>query len=346
MKRLWLSLMLSVLLAACANIPVDEPPDGKISPLPGPTIDEARALSKAGDWHQAITLLEKTSEQYPEDLWLRSELENLEQAWAVEKRLIEDRILVAEAASVGEKIALLEKLYQAEPNNVLYQSRLLFWRQYYLSREDSLIACGMHHGETHPQLAKLCLQLAVEIQPSAEAEKLLNDVDRRIKNQTLASFSRSEKQTARIEERKEEQTARIEERKEEQTARNKVQEVEQLLAEAQKAIQRGAYADAMAKLDKAAKEDPDNPKVRQLRSETRSILDERINAMVRLGDQLYKEEKLVHAVAVWETALELDPNREEISGKIDRARRVMEKLEAIRSREQSQGTTRQTGLTN
>ncbi len=335
MKRLWLSLMLSALLAACANVPVDEPPDGRISPLPGPAIDEARALSKKGDWHQAITLLEKTSKQYPEDLSLRSELENLKQAWAVKKRLIEDRILVGEAASLGEKIALLEKLYKAEPNNVLYQSRLLFWRQYYQSREDSLIVCGTLHGETHPQLAKLCLQQAVEIQPSAEAEKLLNDVDKRIQNQKLASFSRSAKQTARIKERKQEQTAR-----------NKVQEVEQLLAEAEKAVQRGAYGDAMSKLDKAAREDPDNPEIRQLRSETRAILDERVTTMVRLGDQLYREEKLVHAVAVWEAALELDPNREEISGKIDRARRVMEKLEAIRSREQPGSTGRQTGIKN
>ena len=335
MKRLWLSLMLSALLAACANIPVDEPPDGRISPLPGPAIDEARTLSEKGHWHQAITLLEKTSKQYPEDLWLRSELENLKQAWAVEKRLIEDRMLVAEAASLAEKIALLERLSRAEPNNVLYQSRLLFWRQYYQSREDSLIACGTLHGETHPQLAKLCLQLAVEIQPSAEAEKLLNDVDKRIKNQKLASFSRSEKQTARFMERKQEQTAR-----------NKVLEVEHLLAKAEKAIQRNDFVDAISSLDKAAREDPDNPKVLQLQSETRAILDQRVTTMVRLGDQLYREEKLVHAVAVWEAALELDPDREEISGKIDRARRVMEKLEAIRSREQPGSTSRQTGITN
>jgi hypothetical protein len=335
MKQPWLSLMLTALLAACANIPVDETAENRISWLPGQAIGEAQALSRKGDWHQAITLLEKTTEQYPEDLSLLSELENLKQAWAVEKRLLEDRILVAEAASLGEKTALLEKLYQAEPNNVLYQSRLLFWRQFYQSRENSLIVCGRLHGETHPQLAKLCLQQAIEIQPSAEAEKLLNDVDKRIENQKLASFSRYEKQTARIKERKEEQTAR-----------NKAQEVEQLLAEAEDAIQQGAYGDAMSKLDKAAKADPDNPKVRQLRSETRSILDERVTTMVRLGDQLYREEKLVHAVAVWEAALELDPNREEISGKIDRARRVMEKLEAIRSREQSTSTTRQTGITN
>jgi len=335
MKRFWLSLMLPALLGACANIPVDEPPENKMSWLPGPAIDEARAISKKGDWHQAITLLEKTSEQYPEDLPLRSELEGLKQAWALEKRLIEDRILVTEAASLGEKIALLEKLSRAEPNNVLYQSRLLFWRQYHQSREDSLIVCGTLHGETHPQLAKLCLQQAVEIQPSAETEKLLNDVDKRIKNQKLASFSRSKKQTARIMERNEEQTAR-----------NKVQEVEHLLAEAEKAIQRGAYADAMSKLDKAIEKDPDNPKARQIRSDTQSVLDKRVTTMIRLGDQLYREEKLVHAVAVWEAALELDPNREEISGKIDRARRVMEKLETIRSREQSPNITRRTGNTN
>jgi hypothetical protein len=102
MKRLWLSLMLAALLAACANVPVDEPPDGRISPLPGPAIDEARTLSEKGHWQQAITLLEKTIRQYPEDLRLPSELEDLKQAWALEKRLIEDRILVTETVSLAK----------------------------------------------------------------------------------------------------------------------------------------------------------------------------------------------------------------------------------------------------
>jgi tetratricopeptide (TPR) repeat protein len=324
MKRLWLSLMLAALLAACANVPVDEPPDGRISPLPGPAIDEARTLSEKGHWQQAITLLEKTIRQYPEDLRLPSELEDLKQAWALEKRLIEDRILVTETVSLAEKITLLERLYRAEPNNVLYQSRLAFWRQHYRSREDSLLACGAFHGNTHPRLAKQCVKQAIKIQPSAETAKLLNDVYKRIENRNRASVDRQEVRETRTTKR----------------------ELDHLLEEAEKDIQRGAYGDAISKLDKAAREDPDNPRIRQLRSETRAILDERVTTMVRLGDQLYREEKLVHAVAVWEAALELDPDREEISGKIDRARRVMEKLEAIRSREQPGSTGRQTGITN
>ena len=45
-----------------------------------------------------------------------------------------------------------------------------------------------------------------------------------------------------------------------------------------------------------------------------------VESLVELGDRLYRDEQIGPAVAVWESALELDPDHEEISEKIDRAR--------------------------
>jgi len=311
-KKHCLSAILLLLLNACGNLPVDTPPKGIDPPASNLAIGEAHKLKQKGNWHQAITLLEQASKKYPEDQVLRSELKRLEKAWELEERLLEDRILVAEMTATREKIKILEKLSQGEPDNFLYKTRLLFTRQHANSRADSLVACGRFHGEAHPRLAKLCLEQAMAIKPSEETGELLSGVNDRIRQNKRASVSR----------------------KANRDTQKRKREVTQLLADAEKAIDRGAYVDALSKLDKVIEEDPDNADAQRLLSETQTTLGKHVETLVRIGDQLYREEKIAPAVAIWEAALELDPDQQEVTEKIDRARRVLEKLEAIRSREQ------------
>jgi len=73
--------------------------------------------------------------------------------------------------------------------------------------------------------------------------------------------------------------------------------------------------------------------VRELLDEVQAALSQQVESLVKLGDRLYREEQIGPAIAVWEAALKLDPNEEGISEKIMRARKVMEKLQHIRSRE-------------
>ncbi len=312
MRKRCLGAILFLFLNACGNLPVDAPPEVKDPPTSNLAIGEAHKLKQKGNWHQAITLLEQASEKYPEDQVLRSELKRLEKAWALEERLLEDRILVAETTTIGEQIKLLEKLSLGEPNNVLYGFRLLLLRLQAISGADSLVACGRFHGETHLRLAKLCLERAMEIKPSKETGELLSGVNDRIRQKKHASMSRKAARDTQKRKRK----------------------VAQLLADAEEAIARGAYVNALSKLDKVIEEDPDNADAHRLISETQTTLGKHVETLVRIGDQLYREEKIAAAVAIWGAALELDPDQQEIAEKIDRARRVLEKLEAIRSREQ------------
>jgi len=310
-KRHCLCTILLLLLNACSSLPVDTQPEEIDPPAANLAIGEAHKLRQKGNWHQAITLLEQVSKKYPEDKVLRSELKRLEKAWELEERLLEDGMLVAEMTATLEKIEMLEKLSRGEPDNFLYKSRLLFIRQQANSRIDPLIACGRTHSEAHLRLAKLCLEQAMEIKPSEETGELLSGVNDRIRQKKHASVSRKANRDTQRRERK----------------------VAQLLADAETAIDRGAYADGLSKLGKVIEEDPDNADAQRLLSETQTTLGKHVETLVRIGDRLYREEKIAPAVAIWEAALELDPDQQEITEKIDRARRVLEKLEAIRSRE-------------
>jgi tetratricopeptide (TPR) repeat protein len=299
------------LVSACGNLPVRDPQTKPAPRSPNQAIDEARTLKQKGSWSQAIATLEEANDRYPENDAVLSELNKLERAWKHEKRLLEDRMLVSEMASLREKIPLLETLSQGEPNNVLYRSRLLFWQNYLQARVDSLVACGIYHGKTHLNVAQLCLVLANEIAPSEETKELLYDVAQSIEKQKYASTSR----------------------KAVQETRKRKREVKNLLAAAKKANRQGAHRDALVKLEEALRQDPENAEARRLRSNAQSTLNQQVESLVRLGDRLYSEEQILPAVAMWESALELDPGQDEIGERIDRARRVLEKLEAIRSRE-------------
>lgn len=311
MRVLFLLSIILSLFSGCTNLPSRAP---QTEPMPRSAyqfIEEARKLQQKGNWSQAILILEEANEKYPENQTIHTELKRLERAWRREKRQLEDKILVTEIVSLREKVPLLEKLSDGESSNVLYKSRLMFWQNYLRVRVDPLVACGIYHGKTNPWLAKQCLDLADKIEPSEETKQLLNGVAQRIEKLQHASTNR-----------------RLE-----KAAQERKQEVENLLAEAEKANQRGAYRDALFILNEALKQDPKNTEVHRLRSETQQTLNRQVESLVRLGDRLYSDEKIVPAVSMWETALKLDPDQREIGEKIDRARRVLEKLEAIRSRE-------------
>ena len=311
MRVFLLSVILLSLLSACTNLPVWDQQTKPAPRAPNLVVAEARKLKQKGSWSQAIAMLKEANEKYPENQTIHAELKKLETAWRHEKRLLEDRILVTEMSSLRKKIPLLEKLSQGESNNVLYRSRLLFWQNYLQARVDSLVACGIYHAKTRPLLAKQCLDLADKVAPSEETKKLLNDIAQRMEKRKRVSKNR----------------------KAVQAARERKREVQKMLAEAEKANLQGAHRDALFILEEARRQDAENAEVRRQLSKTKTILNRKVESLVRLGDRLYSEEQIVPAVAIWETALKLDPHQREIGEKIDRAQRVLEKLEAIRSRE-------------
>ena len=122
------------------------------------------------------------------------------------------------------------------------------------------------------------------------------------------------------------------ERKQERAERRRERQLKGLLQDAENDMARGAYSEALVKLDEAQRRAPEHPQVKELLAKVQTTLSLQVTSLMELGDRLYREEQIGPAVAVWETALELDPNHQGISEKIDRARRVLEKLESIRSR--------------
>ncbi len=323
MIRRFCSLLPALLLAGCAGLVEKRPPppapepapvaerSGRITVLPPEeVIRQAEQLRKEGNWSQAIALLQEANRQYPGYGDLEKITRRLETNWENEKRRLEERILVTEAEAMLKIIPMLEQLERGESGDYLLKSRLLFWRQFLQTKAEPLVACGRAESGRDLWLARKCLQLAQRIAPSKEAKQLQRQVSARIRAVKKALRGRKERQ------------------EQEQRARR----IEVLLAEAEADMQRGALSSALLKLDEAVRQDPENPQVRQLLSKVQAALERQVESLVKLGDRLYREEQIGPAIAVWEAALKLTPDDQEVSEKILRARKVLEKLQEIRAR--------------
>ena len=313
------AVLLLLLLTACAQFPIQlskqpqEEAEAEMAGPPAPSslaLDQAQQLKKKGNWVLAIQMLEEARNNYPGNQDVAEALAELQTSWNEEKRLLEDRMLVIELSALQSKMPLLEKLATGDPENELYQSRLRFWKQYLQSKVNPLIGCGLYHRKRDLWLSSKCLQLADGIMPTSRTKDLLADVAKKIEQQKQASIDR----------------------KQERADRRRARQLKGLLQDAEKDMARGAYSNALVKLDEAQRRAPDDPQVRELVEKVQTTVSLQVESLMELGDRLYREEQIGPAVAVWESALELDPDHEQISEKIDRARRVLEKLESIRSR--------------
>ncbi len=305
LRGVWLILLLA--LAGCTtqisrNTVTDEPvsPEG--------VIIEAKSLRDRGDWLAAIDILKRARDRYPQSAQLAQALEQLDTAWKYEKRSLEDQVLVLDSKGLIQKQALLERLQSLGGPDYLLKSRLLFWRQFMNTKYADLLACAHFHQQRNLWLSRRCLELAYQIRPSEQLQQELAAVQAKIDNWKDRA------------ERKRRKKGKQESRK----------RTEQLLEQAKGVMAHGDHGRAIRLLQQADRLNPGNRKIQELMGRAQSELDRQAAALLRLGDRLYREERIDSAVAIWEAAFKLTPGNEEIRGKIDRARRVLDKLQRLK----------------
>lgn len=301
--------MLAVVLSGCAvlqsgpDAPAADPPA-----LPEAAVAEAGRAAADGRWTKALALIDDAQRRFPDDARLSTYRQQLASRWARERRTIEDRIMVGDAENRRERVALLTALSHADPDDLIVMSRRIFWRERLQDHLDSLLDCAEWHIETDRDLAWRCYDVAAGIADAPLAEvrlKLLAD--------RFAASAREQEQQRR-------QAAERERR----------QRVMALMDEARAAIGRRDFRSALAALDQVAALQPETDETAALRQVARDGLNPQVEALVRLGDRLYLNERLEAALATWRAALDLRPDDAEIVARIERANTVLDKLARLR----------------
>jgi len=314
-KLLLLLLLIVTLIGGCSSLQHTEQERLEISSYLD-SVQTAEAVSeKARDYREqgeivkALGLLHAASEKFPGNEEISKLTSEYEHRWRMHQLTLEKQLLLTETRWLIESLPLLEELAKGYPKHHLINTRILLWESDINSKVPELINCGVLFEEENVWLARRCLSMAYRISPTEETQQRLAEVASRIE---------AIEQAAR---------AKLEQKEE----RERVDRVAQLLSEATQARQQGALVNAMEKIDEALKQDPESPRVREQLLELQEQTGKEAEILMQLGDRLYRNQQTGAAIAVWEAALKLDPNQQQISERILRARTVLNKLESIRS---------------
>lgn len=313
MLRRLLMPMLLLVLVGCAGLqrPAEEP----LPKVPASSA-EARGIAddmvKQGRWSAAFEVLDAASRQFAHDPEITAHRKLLLERWQHQKRVYDDQIMVGDAENQKNKIMVLEKLSLAEPDDLILSARRIYWKEVLAHNIEQLTACGEYHVTADATLARRCFELAAGMSATPDIERRLAGVDEQLRlGESIAA-----------------ERVRISKEKERQH-RAKV-----LLSEAKAAIDARNYRRALDILEKVSRLQPDNREVPGLKQEALSMISPQVEALIKLGDHLYLDEQLDAAVATWQAALTLKPDDEAIIARIDRAKKVLNRLDALRRQQQ------------
>lgn len=300
---LWLSGCSGLVERLHTETPLLKPPASA-----GEALEIARDMARRGRWSEGMRYLAAAQHTFKDDPLLSEGRVQLHREWVEQERALEDQILAGDAENLRAKVALLEKLTLAEPDNLVAVSRRMYWKEVLAGKVEPLSACAERHVSDRPQLAKRCHDVAGDLPLDAATAQRLAQVDARLR--AIESIA-AERRRANAER--------------ERQARAKV-----LLNNAKAAIDVSDYRGALDILEQVARLQPNHPEVAGLQQQAWAMISPQVEALVKLGDHLYLDEQLEAAVATWQAALTLKPMDEDILARIERASTVLSKLEALR----------------
>ena len=167
-----------------------------------------------------------------------------------------------------------------------------------------LIVCaieGVNIGDL--ELAEQCYLLADELKPSAEVQKAIQDIQRKLakkqKRKPLLISKRGRK----------------------------------LLEKAKSSLKQGDLKITLAAYKKIPAKDRKHALVTAFKQELDSRIKENVAQSIEIGRKLYSQGKVEQALAIWNDTRELAPYNEYLISHIDRAQRVIDNLDKLKKQE-------------
>ena len=314
-------LILLFLLQGCAQLQKWRNAEEAFSLSPIEAADKADQLVEEERWGEAITLLQKAQQTYTDSPVLQKRAWDIRNTWEDIRNTLEQRILVVEAEALIKRLSLTETIQKGEPDSYVTKTRVLFWKQVLKQKQPGLMSCADYQANRRLDLSIQCLELAATIEPTEEIEQRLTEL-KAIENQsttvsTKASVSPKLSQTTSV------NPARTE-------------QVKAMLVSAMLAVEQNDYLKAVGELKQATAIQPESKEHWNDIESLQQKIDEHITGLIHQGEVYYGYDQLEQAVSTWEKVLILDPDRHDISERINRARKVLIKYEALKKQQENE----------
>jgi tetratricopeptide (TPR) repeat protein len=293
----------------------------RISAYETVVLSDASTRKLNDDLYGANELLVVALQKLPDSIKLKEYKSRLDAERA--ERLMENerRELLADAEYYVAQQEIYEEHLNLDAPSLVQRLKNSYNQQQAHELAEKLLACGKEClQEDDLELADKCLNYARLINDTPEVSTALSQLE----SLRAAQRQSDEKKTRVIRVQKEKRLAR--------KHRDKTQEV---LEQTEQALDNNDLSAAYRIFRELPKGGNESSDVVATRTRLNNAIRSRVSTLIRDGDRLYRADNVVRAIRSWEQALELDPDNPELTERVERARKVLVRLEELKNRQQS-----------
>lgn len=281
-------------------------------------VRNARKDLKAGNWARALDSYDAALERLPGSTMLKDGLAELHQEQA--SRLAEQRLtlLVARARFLERALPIHERIAQIDPRNRAAQEALAEHRNALADTAEQLAKTGLaafHAGQY--EVAERTLPLAASLSDAPVVQRAHAELQNWRK-------ARDHEQVAARERRIKRAKAR------EEAIRQKFEE---LMDEYRRAFEAARYQNARTILSQVEATALHRDDVAREREHLEGVIRTEVERLFEQGVTHYSRGEFEQAIEAWRDVLELQPDHRPAMESLERAERVLERLEQLREKQ-------------
>lgn len=267
---------------------------------------EINAHIEAGDWQAAESSLNDTLEKLPDSEIMQERYREFMQLRAQHLKSLYYQLYINKAEWLVKNKDVQRELSRTIPNDRNTRQSLQKHKEETEKVYKQLIICGIEAQNVDDlELAEQCYLLAEELKPSETTRAIITTIQkeltRRAHRETLVLSKRSQ----------------------------------QRLDKAKQLMQSGKLRAAHSLYLKIRPRDRNHALVRAFKQELDKRIAANVKSRIETGRKLYSQGEIEQALAVWNEVRKLDPHNEYLNNHIDRAQRVLDKVNQIKEQEKA-----------
>ncbi|MDH3525973.1 MAG: tetratricopeptide repeat protein [Gammaproteobacteria bacterium] len=295
--------------------------DSHIGAYEDNTLADARTRESEGDLRAAIARLDDALSRLPSSTRLDDYKTALEARRTERLQETGRRELLARARYLVELRQLQHEKLQLESPGIAERWKHSTSQQEAGALGAELLACGQRAlQQDELGSASACLRMAETLNNGPEVQSALaelasrSDSTRRV--QDVPAPARSVRQANTGRQQSGQQNSR-----------------QQLLAQTEQALQQNDLVTARKTFHELEEKTGASNEIDAVKKRLEAAVKASVDGLTRQGDSLYRAEKVNEAITSWNHALELDPDNVNLHKRLARARKVLARLEELKSRQ-------------
>lgn len=295
--------------------------DEQISAYETVVLSDARIRESNNDLYGANEVLVEALQRLPNSTPLNEYKYRLDAERARRLRENERRELLTDAGYFIAQQEIYKERLNLDTPSLVQRFKNSLGQQQANELAVKLLACGRESlQENDTVTAEKCLHYAQAIRDTPEVRMALSELESR-----QSAQRQSEEKKTRVSHVKEEKIR----------ARKHRDKTREILDKTEHALNDNDLPAARRLVSDLPKGESESREVVEVRTRLHEAVRSRVGKLTSEGDRQYRADNVNRAIRIWERALELDPENPELTERLERARKVLVRLEELKSRQRT-----------